>query len=56
LEDACADYPKVWLSIDFDPVGKLVSQAQMGMTFTLKVSIDLNFPTESTLVKLACLM
>ncbi len=27
-----------------DSVGKLVSQAQMGMTFTLKASIDLEFP------------
>ena len=28
----------------YDSVGKLVSQAQMGMTFTLKASIDLEFP------------
>ena len=27
-----------------DSVGKLVSQAQMGMTFTLKASMDLEFP------------
>ncbi len=28
-----------------DSAGKLVSQAQMGMTFTLKASIDLEFPS-----------
>ena len=27
-----------------DSVGKLISQAQMGMTFTLKASMDLEFP------------
>jgi len=28
-----------------DSAGKLVSQAQMGMTFTLKASVDLQFPS-----------
>ncbi len=28
-----------------DSAGKLVSQAQMGMTFTLEASMDLEFPS-----------
>src|SRR5260370_17710023 len=45
IRDGCDGADKSAVGTINDSVGKLVSQAQMGMTFTLKASMDLEFPT-----------